>query len=355
MKEMLSWLQASVPAVDEASIAAAQRRQSQLTKPAGSLGQLETLAVRLAGMQARECPQIERVHISVFAADHGVAAENVSAYPQSVTAQMIDNFVGGGAAISVLARHLGATLEVIDLGTVAPSQASSGVRREVIAPGSANLAVQAAMTYAQLGAAMTSGRAAVLRAVQDHAQLFIGGEMGIANTTAATVLACAVLQRAATELVGPGTGLNDVAMAHKAEVIARALTLHAPRCDTPLEMLRRLGGFEIAALCGACISAAQHRLPMLIDGFIVSVAALIACRICPQIAPRLLYAHRSAEPGHRAVLEALKARPLLDLDLRLGEGSGAAIAVPLLQMACALHAQMATFADAGVDRATDTD
>lgn len=335
-------------APDAQAHAEALARQTQLTKPPGALGLLESLAVQLAALQGRALPSIARVHIAVFVADHGVADENVSAFPQTVTAQMIDNFAAGGAAISVVARELGATLEVIDLGTVGHSRSTGGVRRERIAPSTANLAQSAAMTAAQLQAALVSGRGAAQRAQADGAKLFIGGEMGIGNTTAATALACALLGCAPAALTGPGTGLDAAGVAHKAAVIGRALALHVPHCDSPLEALRRLGGFEIAALAGAYLTCAQLGLPMLVDGYIATCAALVAVRVQPAVRPWLLFAHRSAEPGHAALLDALDARGLLDIGMRLGEGSGAAVAVPLLRLACALHAGMATFAQAGV-------
>ena len=351
MTDAPDWLHDTIPTPDPAASAQARQRQAKLTKPAGSLGALETIAIRLAGLQSCALPSLERVHITVFAADHGVAAENVSAFPQAVTAQMIDNFAAGGAAISVLARHLGATLEVVNLGTVGHSRATQGVHHAVIAASTANLARESAMTQAQLISALHAGRAAAQRAVDAGAQLFIGGEMGIANTTSATALASQLLGLAPDKLAGPGTGLNASGVSHKVTVIERALALHAGHCTSALETLRRLGGFEIAALAGAMIHAAQRRLPILVDGFIVGAAALVATRIAPDLHPWLLYSHRSAEPGHRALLEALRAQALLDLGLRLGEGSGAAIAVPLLRMACALHAGMATFDEAGVSTA----
>lgn len=344
---ILEALLAPAPPPDTQWAERARQRQAQLTKPPGSLGALEPLVIRLASLQQRECPSVARVHISIFAADHGVAAEGVSAFPQAVTAQMVDNFAAGGAAISVLARQLGASLEVIDLGTVSPSQVTSGVRRERIAPGTANLAREPAMTDVQLMQALGAGRAAAGRAKAAGAELFIGGEMGIANTTSAAALACALLGASPAMLTGRGTGIDDVQLRHKQAVIERALALHRAAA-TPLDSLRCLGGFEIAALVGALIAAVQQRLPVLIDGFIVSVAALVAVRLNRTIRDGLIYAHVSAEAGHQALLDALDARPLLNLGMRLGEGSGAALAVPLLRLACDLHAQMATFAGAGV-------
>lgn len=347
MTDSLHWLTrpAAVPDADWAARATA--RQTQLTKPPGSLGALETLAIRLAALQARERPQIDTVQITLFAADHGIADEGVSAFPQAVTAQMIDNFAAGGAAISVLARTLGAHLEVVDLGTVAASAAAGNVRRERIAASTANFAQAEAMTALQLEQALNAGRAAAARARAEGADLFIGGEMGIANTTSATALACLLLGQSARQLTGRGTGISDTQWQHKVGVIDRALRLHRAAV-APLDALRCVGGFEIAALVGACIHAAQQSVPVLVDGFIVSVAALLATRQNQSIAPWLIFAHQSAEAGHRQVLDALDAQPLLALGLRLGEASGAALAVPLLRAACAVHAQMATFAEAGV-------
>ena len=344
-----TWLRDSLPVPDARVADAARSRQRRLTKPAGSLGNLEGLAVRIAALQARERPSAQRVHVTVFAADHGVAAEGVSAFPQAVTAQMIDNFAAGGAAIAVLARELGARLEVIDLGTVSPRvRREPGVIVRQLGPGTANLAREAAMSASQLAQALCAGAEAAQRAAEQRADLFVGGEMGIANTTAATALACALLDLPASAVAGPGTGLDAAGVAHKTTVIDRALALHDARADDPLDALRRLGGFEIAALAGAYIACAQRRIPSVVDGFIASVAALCALRISPSLSSWLICSHRSAEPGHAAVLRALDAQPLLDLGLRLGEGSGAALAIPLLRAACALHNQMATFDEAGV-------
>lgn len=341
------WRDACQP-LDTAAMDQARARQQQLTKPTGSLGQLEGLAIRLAGLQGRERPTLEQVAITIFAGDHGVVEEGISAYPQAVTGQMLRNFVSGGAAISVLARQLEASLEVVDLGTVDPSLDLPGVRHLRLGAGTGNFARQAAMTDAQLAAALQAGRDSALRALEQGAQLFIGGEMGIGNTTAAAALACTLMGCPARELSGPGTGLDSAGVRHKAEVIERALVLHGLRADEPLRALGHVGGFEIAALVGAYLACAQHGLPVLVDGFICSVAALVAVRLNPQCQPWLLFAHQGAEPGHQALLAALHAEPLLALGLRLGEGSGAALAVPLIRLACALHGQMATFAEAAV-------
>ena len=342
----MNWWRRPARRPDAAARERAAARQRQLTKPPGSLGRLESLAVELAALQATDHPRVDPVAITVFAADHGIAAAGVSAFPQAVTAAMVANFARGGAAVSVLARELGARLEVVDLGTVEPLAGLPGVRHRPLGRGTADFRHGAAMTATQRDQALTEGRQAVERAAAAGAPLFIGGEMGIGNTTAATALACALLDRPPAELTGPGTGLDEAGLARKIAVIEEALAYHGRH--EPLETLRRLGGFEIAALTGAYLRSSQIGLVTLVDGFIASVAALVAVALQPDIRPWLLFAHRSAEPSHRHVLAALAAEPLLDLGLRLGEGSGAAVAVPLLRLACALHNDMATFDSAGV-------
>jgi nicotinate-nucleotide--dimethylbenzimidazole phosphoribosyltransferase len=346
----LDWLATPCAESDADIQQQARARQAQLTKPPGSLGRLESAAIHLAGLQRTEQPAVERVWVSVFAADHGVAGEGVSAFPQAVTGEMVRNFAGGGAAISVLARALDARLDVVNLGTVNDPGEIDGVRRAIIAPSTANFCDAPAMEVDQLATAMAVGAERVQAAKAAGAQLFIGGEMGIGNTTAATALACALLQDSPQQLAGAGTGLDSAGIARKRAVVERALARHAEAVE-PLEQLRCLGGFEIAALTGAYIAAAQAGVPVLVDGFITSVAALAAVRIQRGVHEWLLFGHRSQERGHTAVLAALDAEPLLDLGLRLGEASGAAVAVPLLRLACALHNGMATFAQAGVSEA----
>jgi nicotinate-nucleotide--dimethylbenzimidazole phosphoribosyltransferase len=342
-----SWWLAPVQPINVAVREEALARQQQLTKPAGSLGQLERVAVQLAGLQGRGKPRVDALWIALFAGDHGVVAEGVSAYPQEVTGQMLHNFVMGGAAISVLAQQLSAQLDVVDLGTVTLLDLP-GVRHLRIGPGTANFAKGPAMTREQGLLALQAGRDSVLRAKAVGSELFVGGEMGIGNTTAASAVACSLLECAPHLLAGPGTGLNAEGVLHKTEVIERALALHGAHAGDPLHSLFSLGGFEIAALTGAYLACAQEGIAALVDGFICSVAALVAVRLNPACRDWLLFGHRGAEPGHRYVLETLRAEPLLDLGLRLGEGSGAALAVPLVRLACQLHNGMATFAEAAV-------
>lgn len=342
------WWQAPTQVPSQEALAAATQRQRQLTKPAGALGELEQIALQLASLQGRECPTLQRPWISIFAADHGIAAAGISAYPQAVTAQMVANFAHGGAAICVLARQIGAAFEVVDVGVLSSTAALPEVVQAKVAPGTANLLEVPAMSEDQCLAALAVGQVAVARALAHDADIFIGGEMGIGNTSSASALATIFLNTEVVQLVGPGTGLDAAGVIRKASLLSQALQLHAARCHTPLGALTTLGGFEIAALCGAYIAAAQASLPVLVDGLISSVAALAACRLNPGVRDWLIFGHQSAEPAHVRVLAELDARPLLQLGMRLGEGSGAASAYPLLQLACALHGQMATFASAGV-------
>ena len=348
MNQTLEWLEVPAARLDEAAAAAAGARQGALTKPRGALGRLEQLAERLAAMQGTEQPRADRIAITVFAGDHGVAAEGISAFPQSVTAEMVKNFARGGAAISVAARALDARLEVVTLGTVVDPGALEGVRRYDLGPGTANFLLGPAMDEHQCARALAAGRHAAERAQLAGADLFIGGEMGIGNTTAAAALACALLGAPADDLAGPGTGLDAQGFARKIAILERALARHSEHLSHPHETLRRLGGFEIAALAGSYIACAQMGVPVLVDGFISSAAALAAERLRPGVTEWLILTHASAEPGHQRIVEALGGHPLLDLGMRLGEGSGAAVTVPLLRMACALHNQMATFAEAAV-------
>lgn len=349
--EIPDWLNSPVHSTDEQVRNAALMRQSQLTKPPGALSRLEDVAVQLAAMQGTEQPSADNISIVVFAADHGIAAEGTSAFPQAVTGEMVKNFATGGAAISVMARHLKAQLEVVNLGCVNEPGELPGVVNCILGAGSANAARQPALTAQQLSDALNAGRAAVQRAQQQQCELFIGGDMGIGNTASATAVICALLDQPAASLTGPGTGLDAAGVDRKAQIIQGALDLHRPHINNPLEALRRLGGFEIAALTGAFIACAQAGLPVLVDGFIAGCAALVASQQIPAVRDWLLFGHHSAEPGHTRLLDAMQAKPLLNLGLRLGEGSGAAAAVPLLRLACALHNEMATFAEAGVSDA----
>lgn len=344
----MNQLTASCATPHQQFLALARERQAQLTKPPQALGDLETIAIRLASLQAREQPALDRVHISIFAGDHGVVAEGVSAFPQAVTQQMLANFLHGGAAISVLAKSLSAQLEIIDVGIIEPLPAQTGLVIQRAGAGTANSAHTEAMTSEQLNIALQAGFAAAERAHAKQAELFIGGEMGIGNTTAATVLYCALLNLSPATMTGAGTGLDAAGIAHKTQVVASILQRHAACDQDALAWLRCAGGFEIVALTGAYLRAAQLGLPILLDGFITTAAALVALKLQAAIKDWLFLSHASAERGHKQAIACLGLQPLLDLNLRLGEGSGAAIAVPIMRQACLLHNQMATFAEAAV-------
>jgi nicotinate-nucleotide--dimethylbenzimidazole phosphoribosyltransferase len=341
------WVYQKCPDVSAAHRDAAIARQAQLTKPTGALGRLEQLAIELAGLQATEQPRAACVPIIIFAGDHGVVAQGVSAYPQEVTIAMMANFAAGGAAISVLARELGSHLEVVDAGTLAPAE-MAGVVTDKPRNGTRDFSVEAALAPSELAFAFACGERAVVRAEASTPDLLILGEMGIGNTTTSAAIAASLLGVGAGEIAGSGTGIDAAGRTHKARVIDAAIARHGLAGASPEKILRAVGGLEIAAICGALIAAAQRRIPVLIDGFIVSVAALAAVRLNPSCQPFLLPSHQSAEQGHRLVLRALNVQPLISLDLRLGEGSGAAIALPLVRLACSLHNGMATFAEANV-------
>jgi nicotinate-nucleotide--dimethylbenzimidazole phosphoribosyltransferase len=357
-----------MPVPDARAESAARARQQQLTKPPGSLGRLEELACWFAARLRSPIPQISRSEIFVFAADHGVAARGVSAFPQSVTAQMLGNFANSGAAINVLASLEGCRIEVVDVGVAGNPELPPGVRNERVRAGTRDLFIEAAMTDDELSAALTVGERCAREAVQRGAQLLIAGDMGIANTTAAACLICAFTNALPEQVVGRGTGVDDVGLARKREVVAAALararaaigiaeadavrTLSATdRVETARQLFAHLGGFEIAAMAGLYIEGARNGVPVLLDGYISGAAALAAVMLEPGTLQWMLASHQSAEGGHSVVLEALGLSPLLDLGMRLGEGSGAALTLPIIKAALSLHRNMATFAQAGVDGA----
>ncbi|MEM1306753.1 MAG: nicotinate-nucleotide--dimethylbenzimidazole phosphoribosyltransferase [Pseudomonadota bacterium] len=358
------WWAAPAPRPCRQSEDAAAARQRDLTKPPGALGRLEDLAIYLAALQRTATPTADACEAIIFAADHGVTIHGVSPYPAEITAQMVANFARGGAAISVMARTLGVRLQVVDVGVARDPvlTADAGhVVTDKTAAGTADFTRQPAMSNAGCSGALAAGRRAVDRALATPTDVLILGDMGIGNTTAAAALTSVLTGRAPAEVTGPGTGLDPAGVSAKAGVIARALATHdlatpsGARADTAegtaahaLRALTCVGGFEIAAIAGAAIAAAQAGRPVLVDGFIVTAALAVAVRLNPTIAPYMIFAHRSAEPGHTALLADLDAAPLLDLNLRLGEGTGAAAALPLLRLACATHGAMATFAEAGL-------
>lgn len=323
----------------------ARQRQQQLTKPAGSLGRLETLAEDFAGWQQQELPLLEKIAVRVFAADHGVTAQGVSAFPATVTTQMIGNFLGGGAAISVLSRDMGADFSVINMGTFTPLHDAPGLVNLAIAPGTADFSQQTAMSNQSMAQCLAAGRDQV---DQLDCDLFIAGDMGIGNTSSATAIVAALLDLDAEQVTGRGTGVDDAGLERKRLTIQTALRLHAASLTSPEAVLRCVGGLEIAGICGAYLRCAQRGIPILVDGFITTAAALLATRMNTGVRQWLLAGHQSAEQAHRKTLQALRLQPLLDLGMRLGEGSGAAVAVAIVRSALRLHNEMATFAAAGV-------
>ncbi|WP_157315083.1 nicotinate-nucleotide--dimethylbenzimidazole phosphoribosyltransferase [Chitinibacter sp. GC72] len=332
---------------------AARERQQQLTKPAGSLGRLEELAIWFAARLPSPLPSRLNPKLAIFAADHGVAAEGVSAFPAEVTAQMVINFMNGGAAINVLARQHQISLSVIDVGVATeypmPAQSNARLFRTPIAKGTANLRHSPAMSAADCTKAWQVGYGAAIEAAKAGKNLLIGGEMGIANTTAAAALICALTGYGPEEIVGRGTGIDTLAHELKIQVVKDALArASAAGAHSAMDWLREVGGFEIAALAGFYAGAAEAGVPVLLDGFITTAAALVAVKDNPAVGDWLLASHVSQEQGHKLALDALQLQAMLDLGLRLGEASGAALCVPLLQSALALHAEMATFAEAGV-------
>ena len=320
----------ALPGPDEDARQAALARQASLTKPPGALGRLEEIAVWLAAWQGEERPAIERPQLVVFAGNHGVTRQGVSPYPPSVTAQMVKNFEAGGAAICQLCEAYGANLDVVALDLECPTQ---------------DLTQAPAMSVEECEAALARGAAAI----RPDADMLLVGEMGIGNTTSAAALACALLGGAPEDWTGPGTGLDKPGMAHKASVVGAGLALHGPQCGDPFEALRRLGGRELAAIAGAVLEARRRPIPVLLDGYVCTTAALVLERARNGALDHCLAGHLSREPGHQRVLKALGKTPILDLDMRLGEGTGAAMALAVLQGAVAAHNGMATFAEAGVD------
>lgn len=327
---------------------AARARQDRLTKPQGSLGRLEELSIQLAGMTADPFPSAERKAVIVMAADHGVALEGVSAYPAEVTAQMLSNFLDGGAAINVLARQAHARVVVVDAGVAADVPAREALIVRKIAHGSGNISRGPAMTREQAAESVLNGAGIAAAEIARGVDVLAAGDMGIGNTTPSAAIACALAGQPPEQIAGRGTGVDDEGFKRKIAVIERALAVNQPDAKDGLDVLAKVGGFEIGGLAGVMLGAAAQRKPVLIDGFISTAAAMIAVTIAPRCREYLIAAHRSQERGHARMLEWLGLQPLLDLDLRLGEGTGAALAFHLVQAATRLLREMATFDEAGV-------
>ncbi|HZG17252.1 MAG TPA: nicotinate-nucleotide--dimethylbenzimidazole phosphoribosyltransferase [Candidatus Bathyarchaeia archaeon] len=336
-----------IPAMDTEAAEKARRHIDQLTKPPGSLGRLEELAIQLAAMTGEPIPQIFPPGILVFAGDHGVVAEGVSAFPQEVTAQMVMNFASGGAAINVFSRHIGGILRVVDVG-VSSNPEAPDIWKKKVRPGTGNMLREDAMTRTEAERCLAVGIECAEAIIAEGARLLIIGEMGIGNTTSSSAILAALSGADVEEIVGRGTGVTEDVLSHKKEIVKKALEIRRPNAADPIDVLAKVGGLEIGAMTGAVIGAAAQRIPVLVDGFISSVAALLAVHLQPHAREYLLFGHRSQEVGHARVLAELSADPILDLQLRLGEGSGAAVAFPILEAAVRMIGEMATFASAGV-------
>ncbi len=349
---MLDQLIAAVEPVDQNWIRQARERQNRLTKPPGSLGVLEDIACRIAAIQKTLSPRFASKRILVFAADHGITEEGVSPYPSEVTAQMVANFLRGGAAINALAKTVHAEVTVVDIGVKSPIPAVANADRSVsfiqrpVRAGTRNFAKEPALTEQETLAAVRTGHEIAVQAGHDGMDAVGLGEMGIGNTTTAAAVTVALTGQASASVTGRGTGAGDSIFATKQAVVERAVRLHAP--VDAFSILRSVGGLEIAGLVGACLGAAAARLSIVVDGFIATAAAALAARLCPAVTGYMFAGHLSVEPGHVALLEMMGLRPILDLDMRLGEGTGAALAMNVMEAAVRSFMEMATFESAGV-------
>ena len=338
----------SIPPLDHTAETAARLRQDTLTKPPGSLGRLEALSIQLAAITGQARPSVARKTVIVMAGDHGVTAEGVSAYPSEVTPQMVLNFAHGGAAINVLARQAGARIVVVDVGVAADLPAQPNVISRKVAHGTQNMALGPALTRDQAEAALQVGLDVIADEIDRGLDLVATGDMGIGNTTASAAIVAAITGEPIALVTGRGTGIDDNGLARKIAVIERALAVNRPDPADALDVLAKVGGLEIGGLAGVMLGAAARRVPVVIDGFISGAAALIAAGLAPEVKPYLIASHQSVEIGHRILLEYLGLRPLLNLDLRLGEGTGAVLAFNLVEASARILNEMATFAEAGV-------
>jgi nicotinate-nucleotide--dimethylbenzimidazole phosphoribosyltransferase len=347
MSTLEQTIQAICP-LDTASMAAARARQDALTKPPGSLGRLEALSIQVAGITGQARPIIRDKAIIICAGDHGVAAQGVSAFPPEVTPQMVHNFLAGGAAVNVLARHVGARVVVVDAGVAANFEPQPGLAIRKVARGTADMTRGPAMSRVQAVQAIEAGIEALEDEITCGLDIVATGDMGIGNTTSSSAIVAAITGRPVAEVTGRGTGIDDRRLAYKIAVIGRALDVNRPDPGDALDVLSKVGGFEIGAIAGVILGAAAHRIPVVIDGFISTAGALIAGELAPLARDHMIAAHASTEIGHRAMLAHLGLSPCLDLNLRLGEGTGAALVLSIVEAACSVLDEMATFGEAGV-------
>jgi nicotinate-nucleotide--dimethylbenzimidazole phosphoribosyltransferase len=346
--KLLSKTIESIKPLDKAAMDEARARQDMLTKPAGSLGRLEEISIQIAGIQGKARPTIEKKAMITMAGDHGVVAEKVGNWPQEVTAQMVDNFLRGGAGINALARQVGARIVFVDMGVASDLKADLQLTVKKVGHGTANICRGPAMTKAQATQALEAGIDIVNAEVKKGLDIVGTGDMGIGNTTASSAIFAAMTGLPPEKVTGRGTGLTDEQLVHKTECIRRALDYNKPDKSKPVEVLAKVGGFEIGGLAGVMLGAAAKHIPIVIDGFISGAAALIAMGLAPQIKDYLIAGHVSAEAGHTAMLKYMGLKPLLSLDLRLGEGTGAALGLFIAEAAVRTLNEMATFAEAGV-------
>lgn len=351
MSTSLDTILKEIRPLDSSAMSAAQSRQNNLTKPHGSLGRLEELSIQIAGIKGEATPKLEHKSIIIMAADHGVAAETVSLYPQEVTRQMVLNFLKGGAAISVLAGQIGARVIVVDMGVKGGFQPLPGLLCKMIDFGTQNITRGPAMTRQQAIDTIEAGIQTVEAEMAKRVDIIGTGDMGIGNTTASSAIFAAISGKQPKKITGRGTGIGDKQLAHKIKVIERALSVNKPNPKDPIDILSKVGGFEIGGLAGVMLAGAAYRIPVVIDGFISGTAALIATGLSPQARDYLIAAHVSAESGHEMLLEFLGLKPLLNLNMRLGEGTGAVLGISLAEAAARTLSQMATFAQAGVSEA----
>jgi nicotinate-nucleotide--dimethylbenzimidazole phosphoribosyltransferase len=348
MSELLKRTIAEIKPLDSSAMSGARERQNNLTKPAGSLGRLEELSIQIAGIQGKALPQIKNKAIIVMAADHGVVTRGTSAYPQEVTPQMVMNFLHGGAAINVIGRQVGARVIIVDMGVAGALAPHKNLISRKIAAGTQDMGKGPAMTVQQAEQALEAGIEIVTAEIKKGLDIVCTGDMGIGNTTASAAICAVMTGRKPEDVTGRGTGLDDKQLIHKIAVINEAIALNKPHRDNPLEVLAKVGGFEIGGLAGVILGAASQRVAVMIDGFISGAAALIAAGLCPQATDYMIAGHCSVEPGHKILLEKLGLKPLLNLEMRLGEGTGAALGMSLAESSTRILAEMATFAEAGV-------
>ena len=346
--ELLKKVIASIEKIDYSLSDKTQKRMDNLTKPPGSLGRLEELAKQIVEITRIEKPRLKNKVIFTFAGDHGIAEEGVSAYPQAVTAQMVYNFINGGAGINVLARHVGARVVVADLGVASDLKPHKELVNKKVALGTRNILKGPAMSKEEAVKAIENGIEIFLNELPTGIDIAGTGEMGIANTASASAIAATILKKPVEELTGRGTGIDDIALKNKVAAITKALEINKPNPKDAIDVVSKVGGFEIAGLVGVILAAASKRVPVVIDGFISSAAALIAYTLEPKVKEYLIAAHCSVEKGHRAVLEYMGLKPILDLNMRLGEGTGAALAMNIIEASVKILLEMATFEAAGV-------